>query len=811
MNTLINHELLNDLRSQVYTGICKCITEVSECVRLALIGKLDSTSVIDESLIIRDLWADYKFKGTMWQSLVESEYKSLLPDSGKKQTTTKNSVSKLELLDLQVLEIKILADSSSQPVKEHIHDELSDLILRLDHIERGKTNSNRDLFKPELLVRILVEQWVKAGMLLAGWLLISDAVERILILNLKSTFQSANELLKDKGVLPLIQLTDRFGKATIQKNNNIPLNIGSGKYFCDVVSSSKALRQPPLPGFAPVPTGNSLSGLISTPNEQNLLLHKRSKASFWRQNPGALFGIAGFHQSADAVDDFVPSTPQMRYRSRARTALNKIKFILFEGSETNSITEGIKYDLISPVSATKQVVALPHNTDLLCSTINGNLDINISSAEVKELALSLREKSLDIKAEAETKSEKATIEIVALMFQSILAEDRIPPEIRVWFARLQIPVIRLALSDKDFLVNAEHPARLLIDRMGSCVLGFDVIGVQRNAMTAEICRVVQIIEQYSDEGKKVFHIVHEEFKIFLSRYLSEKEYSQKIVGIAQKIEEKEILHIQYMIEMRKILQEMFVRNEIREFLFKVWSEVLAVSALHNGQKHPETRRLKNCVSDLLWAANAKQHPIDRKSVFKSLPNMLVCLRSGMSSIGLSLIDQDLHIKNINISLSYAFASRALVLPQAKIDAIALRLDQAHNFELDDNAVDFLMDSKALHIIESRELGVTIIDDGVSKPTTAVLDWARELEIGSWFNLDYKDQVTKVQLIWRSDKKKLNLLSSISGHTYLIRSIRLGAYLQEGLLSPLENEPLTVRASINALLEFENAKSALVSS
>jgi hypothetical protein len=31
---------------------------------------------------------------------------------------------------------------------------------------------------------------------------------------------------------------------------------------------------------------------------------------------------------------------------------------------------------------------------------------------------------------AETKGEKATIEIVALMFQAILAEDRIPPGIR---------------------------------------------------------------------------------------------------------------------------------------------------------------------------------------------------------------------------------------------------------------------------------------------------------------------------------------------------------------------------------------------
>ena len=62
--------------------------------------------------------------------------------------------------------------------------------------------------------------------------------------------------------------------------------------------------------------------------------------------------------------------------------------------------------------------------------------------------------SAELKKKAETKGEKATIEIVALMFQAILAEERIPPGIRVWFARLQMPVLRVALEDPDFFGTA---------------------------------------------------------------------------------------------------------------------------------------------------------------------------------------------------------------------------------------------------------------------------------------------------------------------------------------------------------------------
>lgn len=59
------------------------------------------------------------------------------------------------------------------------------------------------------------------------------------------------------------------------------------------------------------------------------------------------------------------------------------------------------------------------------------------------------------------------------MFQSILTEDRIPPAVRIWFARLQVPVLRVALAEPEFFSNMEHPARKLIDRMGSVALGFD--------------------------------------------------------------------------------------------------------------------------------------------------------------------------------------------------------------------------------------------------------------------------------------------------------------------------------------------------
>ena len=100
--------------------------------------------------------------------------------------------------------------------------------------------------------------------------------------------------------------------------------------------------------------------------------------------------------------------------------------------------------------------------------------------------------------------------------------------------------------------------------------------------------MVQVIEQYPETGRRVFQLVYDEFQKFLSRFLTEKGDTQRLVSVAQQVEQKETMAIQYTIELRKMLNDMPVRDEIREFLFKVWAEVLAVAAVKHGPQHAET-------------------------------------------------------------------------------------------------------------------------------------------------------------------------------------------------------------------------------
>jgi hypothetical protein len=434
----------------------------------------------------------------------------------------------------------------------------------------------------------------------------------------------------------------------------------------------------------------------------------------------------------------------------------------------------------------------------------GSGAIVYDDAAVQEAAVDLRRRTGELKKKATTQTEKAIIEIVALMFQSILAEERIPPAIRVWFARLQMPVLRVAIAEPEFFGSLEHPARQLIDRMGSCVMGFNAAAVSGSALEIEIKRVVQVIEQYPETGRRVFQLVYDEFLQFLSKFLTEKGSTQRLVTVAQQVEQKETLAIQYTIELRSMLSDMPVREEIREFLFKVWAEVLAMAAVKHGPQHEDTRTLKACASELVWAASAKPNRSERARVIQDLPKLLQRLRHGMSLVGMSPEDQEGHIKLIGDILADAFLLKTEAIPRDRIEEMANRLAHLEEFVATaGSSTDLPLDAESIELMLGMDASmIEVVADGGSKPSAAMVAWAAELQLGHWFTLDHNGTTNQVQYAWRSERRQLHLFAAPDGRSYLIQAGRLAAYLQAGLLVPTEEEGLTVRATRDALAKLD---------
>ncbi|HEV6965749.1 DUF1631 family protein, partial [Roseateles sp.] len=417
-----------------------------------------------------------------------------------------------------------------------------------------------------------------------------------------------------------------------------------------------------------------------------------------------------------------------------------------------------------------------------------------------------------LKQAASTPAERATIEIVAMMFQSILTEERIPATVRVWFARLQMPVLRVAVSEPDFFAAADHPARRLIDRMGACVMGFNAAqssgpGAERasnDALEREIKRVVQVVEAYPDTGRRVFATVLTEFEKFLDHYFeNENQASKRGVSLAQQVEQRETLAIQYTIELRKMLSEVPVQDGVRDFLFHVWADVLAVTAVRSGAQADVTKSMKRAAADLIWSASAKSSREERAEVIRRLPPLLKTLRDGMSHAGLAMDKQDEHVRQLNNALAAAFTAKTAAIPRERLDELMDQLETLEAMLPEDIEGDSHVDEMLVRDLSGHESdGMEVVAEGGSAPTPAMVAWARELQVGGWFMLDYRGRNEQVQLAWRGLRKQLALFVTPKGRGVLFSLNRMAAFLQAGLLLPAQDEALTVQATRKALAKLD---------
>ncbi len=88
------------------------------------------------------------------------------------------------------------------------------------------------------------------------------------------------------------------------------------------------------------------------------------------------------------------------------------------------------------------------------------------------------------------------------------------------------------------------------------------------------------------------------------------------------------------------------------------------------------------------------------------------------------------------------------------------------------------------------------------PTPAMVAWARELQVGSWYMLEYGGATEPVQLAWQGKQRHLSLFVTPGGRCLLFEQHRLASFLQAGLLLPAQDEALTVRATRTALAKLD---------
>ncbi|MDE2147488.1 MAG: DUF1631 domain-containing protein [Burkholderiales bacterium] len=691
----------------------------------------------------------------------------------------------LTLVPDDTIELEIVTSRLALAIMDRASWEFADLRSRIAHLEGRAEIDPHDMLRAHVLARVAFDGWRSAGLTMEGWRELQAVLHDEFALLVEEAYHEANRWLVERGVLPEVDL-----RPFIRRSRTHPAALQGWQG-----SGAGGGGGAGLSGLATGPDGSATGGgRASAPGPG---------FSQWSGGGGGRVG--------DETRLMTRSTPLARSREHAEAVLGRLNRLIGRhvpefGGSTRPGGAARAPAPVSPGLARAIDTAQVGLRQRLSSTLHGGA---VATAPV--LLEELHQRKQQLKQAAATPEERATIEIVALLFQSILTEDRIPAAVRVWFARLQMPVLRVAVSEPDFFATIDHPARRLIDRMGACVMGFDTGGTASSteALDKEIKRIVQVVEAYPDTGRRVFQTVLIEFEKFLEHYFSTaNEATKRGVSLAQQVEQRETMAIQYTIELRRMLNEVPVQEGVRQFLFHVWADVLATTAVRYGGQGEQTKTMKRAAADLIWSASAKVTREERAEVIRRLPLLLKSLREGMVSAGMEAARQDEHIQQLNNSLAAAFTAKTAVIPDERLRELMERLETLEELLPDAADVD-IDEAMVLDLSGHQNSELEVVLDGGSMPAPAMVAWARELQVGSWYMLDRGGHNEPVQLAWHGMHKQLSLFVTPQGRCVLFQQHRLASYLQAGLMLPAQDEALTVRATRSALAKLDVDASRLL--
>jgi hypothetical protein len=210
--------------------------------------------------------------------------------------------------------------------------------------------------------------------------------------------------------------------------------------------------------------------------------------------------------------------------------------------------------------------------------------------------------------------------------------------------------------------------------------------------------------------------------------------------------------------------------------------------------------VREAATELMWTASAKTTREERAEVIRRLPPLLATLRHGMTAAGLSQPRQEDAIKALNLALTAAFGARAVTVTEDQLADLKRRLETIEELLPDDDLeVD---DSWVLDELAHDQEGLEVVSDGGSMPGPAMVEWAMQLQLGDAFTLEYRGRHDVVRLAWQGMHKQLSLFINANGRSVLFQKARLAAFLQAGLLLPVQDESLTVAATRSAIKKIE---------
>lgn len=229
-------------------------------------------------------------------------------------------------------------------------------------------------------------------------------------------------------------------------------------------------------------------------------------------------------------------------------------------------------------------------------------------------------------------ADAASLEALALLFDAIHEDTRLPEAVKVVMDRLQIPLVKVTLRDPGLFTHDAHPARELVDAMACAAVGLGPDVDDAHPVCEQLRQIAAKLQCHFDGDAALLDSLHAQLRTFIARREQEAQDAvERYVPLAERHEQRELVALDAAHAVRS-LEVGDLPVAIRNFLRGEWVHVLEAVGIQHGAQSSAFQERVALARRLVWSVQPKASPAERKQLVGMLPGLLKELNEGLDSI-----------------------------------------------------------------------------------------------------------------------------------------------------------------------------------
>lgn len=381
--------------------------------------------------------------------------------------------------------------------------------------------------------------------------------------------------------------------------------------------------------------------------------------------------------------------------------------------------------------------------------------------------------------------ETVMIDAVAMLFDYLFEDQAIPEHLKQMIAKLQVPVLKVAILDRGFFTQRDHPARRVLDMIASLAVQPAGKEGKIDPLQAEVEVVIEKIINEFDQDASVF----EQGCVALAELQAKREQELEVgmadsVAEIQRAERSEMAEPVVRDHIRRALAEQPAPETIALFLRDHWAPLLVREYIDEGETSPHLSAHIETMRELLWSVQSKPDMDSRLMMVRILPGLLKRLREGVDKVGMPAEAVERFFAGLVTLHANAVRPSSLTVPLPEAESL---LDDLPSDETDD--------------------GQAVMNDPrYAEPLPEIEDefslCAQSLQKGDRLQFHHDDGSSNwVHVVWVSGLKGNYLFADMNGHNmFSISPQRLADKMRSGRAVLMGRESVT-ESAFGKLISF----------